>query len=76
MPQTDTIIEKDLLLVDLTLHNMSAGMLKEFVLKIVKPYFGGNMNKAIRSLMEKALEEETMVNNAIILKNKFLSSRI
>ena len=71
MPQTDTIIEKDLLLVDLTLHNMSAVMLKEFVLKIVKPYFGGNMNKAIRSLMEKALEEETMVNNAIILKSKF-----
>ena len=71
MPQTDTIIEKDLLLVDLTLHNMSAGMLKEFALKIVKPYFGGNMNKAIRSLMEKAVEEETMVNNAIILKSNF-----
>ena len=47
---------------------MSVGMLKEFALKIVKPYFGGNMNKAIRSLMEKAIEEETTVNNAIILK--------
>jgi hypothetical protein len=71
MPQTDTIIEKDLLLVDLTLNNMSAEMLKEFALKIVKPYFGGNMNKAIRNLMEKAVEEETMFNNAIILKSKF-----
>ena len=70
MPQTDTIIEKDLL-VDLTLHNMSAGMLKEFAIKIVKPYFGGNMNKAIRSLIKKAVEEETMVNKAIILKNNF-----
>jgi len=36
MPQTDTITEKDLL-VELTLHNMSAGMLKEFALKIVNP---------------------------------------
>lgn len=70
MPQTHTIIEKDLL-VDLTLHNMSAGMLKEFAIKIVKPYFGGNMNKAIRSLIKKAVEEETMVNKAIILKNNF-----
>jgi hypothetical protein len=75
MPQTETIIEKDLL-VDLTLHNISAGMLKEFALKIVKPYFDGNMNKAIRSLMEKTVEEETLVNKTIIMKNKFLSSRI
>lgn len=48
MTQNETITKKDLL-VDLTLHNMSAGMLKEFALKIVKPYFGGNMNRAIRS---------------------------
>jgi hypothetical protein len=75
MPQTETIIEKDLL-VDLTLHNISAGMLKEFALKIVKPYFDGNMNKAIRSLMEKTVEEETLVNKTIIMKNKCLSSRI
>jgi hypothetical protein len=75
MPQTETIIEKDLL-VDLTLHNISAVMLKEFALKIVKPYFDGNMNKAIRSLMEKTVEEETLVNKTIIMKNKFLSSRI
>jgi hypothetical protein len=39
MPQTDTITEK-ILLIYLTLHNMSAVMLKEFALKIVKPYFG------------------------------------
>jgi hypothetical protein len=63
MPQTYTITEKDIL-VELTLHNMSAVMLKEFVLKIVKPYFGGNMNKAIRSLMEKAVKEEKIVSKA------------
>jgi hypothetical protein len=70
MPQNETITAKDLR-VDLTLHNMSAGMLKEFALKIVKPYFGGNMNKAIRSLIEKAVEEETIVDHALTLKNKF-----
>ncbi len=40
-------------------------MLKEFALKIVKPYFRGNMNEAIRCLMEKAIEEETIVNSAM-----------
>jgi hypothetical protein len=74
MPQTDTITEKDLL-VELTLHNMSAGMLKEFALKIVKPYFGDNMNKAIRSLMEKAVEEK-IVSKAMILESKFVSNVI
>ena len=55
---------------------MSAGMLKEFALKIVKPYFGGNMNRAIRNLMKKAVEEETIVNQVIIMENKFVSSGI
>ncbi len=54
------------LLVSLTLHNFSAEMLKEFALKIVKPYFGGNMNEAMRRLMEKAISEETMVNQAVV----------
>lgn len=36
-------------------------MLKEFALKIVKPYFRGNMNEAIRCLMQKSIEEETIV---------------
>jgi len=75
MPQTDTITEKDLL-VELTLHNMSAVMLKEFALKIVKPYFGGNMNKAIRRLIEKAVEEEKIVSKAVILESKFVSNVI
>ena len=57
--------EEDLL-VSLTFHNFSAEMLKEFALKIVKPYFNGNMNQAVRSLMEKAITEETIVNQALI----------
>ena len=75
MPQTHSITEKDLL-VDLVLHNMSVVMLKEFTLKIVRPYFGGNMNNAIRSLMEKAVGEEKIVSKAMILESKFVSSMI
>ncbi len=57
------------MLVSLKLHNFSAEMLKEFAVKIVKPYFGGNINEALRSLMQKAIDEETIVNQAIIQKN-------
>jgi len=44
-------------------------MLKEFAVKIVKPYFGGNINEALRSLMQKAIDEEAIVNQAIRQKN-------
>jgi hypothetical protein len=75
MSQSDIITEKDLL-VDLTLHNMSAEMLKEFALKIVRPYFDGNMNEAIRKLMEKTVQEETMASKAMIVESKFVSNEI
>jgi hypothetical protein len=68
MTQTEIATEQDLL-VSLTLHNFSAQMLKEFAQKIVKPYFGGNINQALRSLMEKAINEETLVNHALITKS-------
>ena len=69
MTQTETATEEDLL-VSLTFHNFSAKMLKEFALLIVKPHFNGNMNQAVRSLMEKAITEETIVNQALIKENK------
>ena len=53
------------MLVSLTFHNFSAETLRAFSVKIVKPYFGGNLNEAVRCLMQKALEEETIVNQAI-----------
>jgi len=40
-------------------------MLIEFAEKIVKPYFGGNMNEAIRCLMENALAEETLLKKTM-----------
>lgn len=64
MTQNEIATEADLL-VSLTFHNFSAKMLKEFCLKIVKPYFNGNMNQAVRSLMEKAINEETILNKAV-----------
>jgi ferritin-like protein len=67
MTQTEAATEQDLL-VSLTFHNFSAEMLKEFALKIVKPYFNGNMNEAVRRLMEKAIKEETIVNHALIIQ--------
>ena len=69
MTETEIAVEEDLL-VDLTFHGFSAGLLKEFALKIVKPYFNGNMNKAIKSLIEKAIMEETLVNQALLLESK------
>jgi hypothetical protein len=60
---TQRAIEEDLL-VSLTFHNFPAEMLREFAVKIVKPYFRGNMNEAVRCLMEKALAEEDLLNNA------------
>ena len=69
MTETEIAVEEDLL-VDLTFHGFSAGILKEFAMKIVKPYFNGNMNKAIKNLMEKTITEETLLNQALLVKNK------
>ena len=60
-------VEEDLL-VSLELHNFSAEMLKEFAIKIVRPYFGGNINEAIRGLMQKAIVEESLFRD-IVKKN-------
>ena len=49
----------------MTLHNFSADMLREFAWKIVKPYFGGNVNQALRCLMEKAVAEENLFKGTV-----------
>jgi hypothetical protein len=64
MTETEIAVEEDLL-VDLTFHDFSAILLKDFALKIVKPYFKGNINQAIKMLMEKAITEETLLNQTI-----------
>ena len=64
------MVSQEDLLVSLTLHNFSAEMLKEFAIKIVKPYFGGNVNEAVRKLMEKAIAEETLLNQVMTGTNQ------
>jgi hypothetical protein len=53
-------LEEDLI-VDLTLHNVPASLLKEFAQKIVKPYYRDNTNAAIQDLLRKALSEQDFV---------------
>lgn len=52
---------EDDLLVDLTFHSVPASLLTEFAEKIVKPYYGGNMNAAVQDLIIKALAEQDFV---------------
>jgi hypothetical protein len=64
MTETQIAVQEDLL-VDLTIHGFSANLLKEFAAKIVKPYFKGNLNQAVQVLMEKALSEESLFEQAL-----------
>jgi hypothetical protein len=47
--------------VDFILHNFSAILLTEFAEKIVKPYYSGNINEAVKDLMRKAIREEQLI---------------
>ena len=53
------------MLVDLTIHDFPEELLKTFVKKIAQPYFLGNTNKAIQTLMQKTITEEEIVKNHI-----------
>ena len=55
------LTSEDDLAVDLTLHDFSATLLTEFAEKIVRPYYSGNMNAAVKNLMQKTIKEETFV---------------
>jgi hypothetical protein len=57
---TETATEDDLL-VDLTFHDVPATLLAEFAQKIVRPYYSGNLNQALKELMEKALTEQQLL---------------
>jgi len=49
------------LLVDLSFHNFPATLLAEFAEKIVRPYYGGNLNAAIQDLIHKTLSEQDFI---------------
>jgi len=52
-------------LADLTFHNVPAALINEFNEQIVKPYFKGNINKAIQDLIHKTLAEQEFVHSHI-----------
>jgi hypothetical protein len=54
------------LLIDLTFHDVPATLLVEFAQKIVRPYYKGNLNRALKELMEKALAEQLLLQKRII----------
>jgi hypothetical protein len=63
--KTVALAAEDELLVDLTFHNVSASLLSEFVEKIVKPYYSGNLNAAIQDLLHKTLVEQDFFQSHI-----------
>jgi hypothetical protein len=53
------------LLIDLTLHGVSASLIAEFAEKIVRPYYSGNLNAAIQDLTIKTLSEQEFVHSHV-----------
>jgi hypothetical protein len=51
--------------VDLTLHDISAILLTEFVKKIVRPYYSGDTSDAVKNLMQKAIDERRILFSAM-----------
>jgi hypothetical protein len=52
---------EDGLSVDLTLHDFSATLLTEFAEKVVRPYYLGNLSRAVKDLIQKAIHDEALV---------------
>ena len=46
--------------VTVSFHNIPLSVLREFAKKFVGPYFGGNWNEALATLMDKTLIEEEL----------------
>lgn len=61
MTKAAVLTTEDDLKVDLTLHDFSVTLITEFAEKIVRPYFSGNLNNAVKDLMRKAVCEEQLV---------------
>ena len=59
--KTQVLALETALLVDLTFHSVPVSLLTEFVEKIVRPYYSGNMNAAIQDLLHKTLAEQDFV---------------
>lgn len=62
---TELMATPEDLFIDLTLHQVPASLLTEFAKKVVRPYYGGNLNSAIKDLISKTLSEQEFVHSHI-----------
>jgi hypothetical protein len=70
--KTIVIPTEEDLLVDLTFHKVPALLLVDFAKKIVRPYYGGNLNVAIQDLIKKMLtEQEFVISHIAYLKTRW-----
>jgi len=53
---------KDDLFVDLTIHDVSASLLKAFAEKVIWPYYEGGVSEAVKDLIRKAVLEHDVKN--------------
>ncbi len=65
MTKITVLTSEDDLSVDLTLHDFSAALLTDFVEKIVRPYYSGNLSVAVKDLVQKAIGEEKFVRSHV-----------
>jgi hypothetical protein len=65
-------VEQDLL-VDLTLHNLPGSLVTEFIEKIARPYYRGNVNGALQDLLLMTLAEQDFVHSHIVYVRDFKS---
>ena len=63
--KTPLLTTPENLLVNLTLHNVSASLLSEFAEKIVRPYYNNNLNAAIQDLINKTLSEQEFIHSHV-----------
>ncbi len=54
--------EKDMQ-VDLTLHGISVGLIEDFALQVVKPYYAGNLSEALKDLMQKTVADQEFIRS-------------
>jgi len=67
--KTLLLTKQEDMLIDLTIHDFPIELFTAFTKKIVKPYFSGNTNQAIKTLIQKTLNEEEITKNHIIPNN-------
>ena len=58
----ELLITQEEFTIDLTLNKFSGLLLSDFVEKIVRPYYGGNLNNALQDLITKTLSEQEFVH--------------